>query len=101
MKLLAFTVYDEKAECFGNPFFVSAPGQATRMFADLSRDKQTTVGQHPEDFTLYQVGTWNNSEAKFDNLTTPKFICKATDSILTPTEMYSVPQAEKDRKETA
>lgn len=89
MKMLVFSVYDEKAEFFGNPFFVTAPGQATRMFADLSKDKQTTVGNHPEDFTLYQVGTWNNTEAKLDSLATPKFIAKATDSILDTGEIKS------------
>ncbi len=82
MKLLAFTVYDEKAECFGHPFFVSALGIATRMLATWSTNPDSMIAKHPGDFTLYQVGTWNDAEAKFDNLPTPKFIAKATDEML-------------------
>ncbi len=82
MKLLALTVYDEKAECFGHPFFVSAIGIATRHLANWTQNKESMIGQHPQDFTLYHIGYWNDSEAKFENFATPKFIAKATDSIL-------------------
>ncbi len=86
MKLLAFTIYDEKAECFAHPFFVSAIGIATRMLATWTQNPETMISKHPEDFTLYQVGTWNDAEAKFDNLGTPKFIAKATDTMITTNE---------------
>ncbi len=79
MKLLVFSVYDEKAEFFSNPFFVAATGIATRMIADLANDPSTTISKHPNDFTLYHVGNWNNTEAKFDNLATPKFIARASE----------------------
>ncbi len=85
MKLLALTVYDEKAECFGHPFFVSAIGIGTRMMATWVTNPDSIMEKHPNDFTLYQVGTWNDSEAKFENLATPKFICRATDSMLEST----------------
>ncbi len=87
MKLLAFTVYDEKAECFGHPFFVSAKGIATRYMADWVKNPDSIIGRHPEDFTLYEIGYWIDGEAKFENLTTPKFICKGTDQILDTAEV--------------
>ncbi len=82
MKLLAFTVYDEKAECFGHPFFVSAIGIATRFLTEWVHNENSMIGKHPGDFTLYQVGYWHDDKAKFENLDTPKFIAKGTDSIL-------------------
>lgn len=82
MKLLAYSVYDEKSECFGHPFFVSAIGIATRYLVEWTRNPDSMMAKHPEDFTLYQVGTWNDSEAKMESLATPKFIAKATDSML-------------------
>ncbi len=90
MKLIAFTLYDEKAECFAHPFFVSAIGLATRMLATWVKTPDTMISKHPEDFTLYHVGYWNDSEAKFENLKTPKFIAKATDSMLDDTP-FSAP----------
>ncbi len=87
MKLLAFTVYDEKAECFGHPFFVSAMGIATRYMAEWVNNENSMMGKHPEDFTMYQIGFWNDSEAKFENFGQPKFICKGTDSILSTGEI--------------
>ncbi len=89
MKLLAFTIYDEKAECFAHPFFVSAIGIATRMLATWTKNPDSMICKHPEDFTLYQVGTWNDAEAKFENLKTPKFVAKATDSMLDDTPFSS------------
>ncbi len=96
MKLLAFTIYDEKAECFAHPFFVSAIGIATRMLATWVSKTDSMIGQHPEDFTLYHVGTWNDNEAKFDNLNTPKFIAKATEYRQQEHEEFpkAIPQSE-------
>lgn len=79
MKLLAYTIYDEKAETFGHPFFVSIQGIAERHLSDWAQNPDSMIGRHPEDFTLYQIGTWNDSEAKLESLGTPKFIAKATE----------------------
>ncbi len=79
MKQLALSVYDDKAECFGHPFFTSAIGIATRMLAEWANNDQSIVGRHPEDFTLYQVGFWDDHAAKMESLDTPKFIAKANE----------------------
>ncbi len=79
MKQIALSVYDEKAECFGHPFFTSAIGIATRMLSEWATNDNSIVGKHPEDFTLYQVGTWDDHSAKMESLPTPKFIVKANE----------------------
>ncbi len=81
MKLLIFTIYDEKAQVFGTPFFTPAIGIASRMFSDLANNHDTTVGKHPEDYTLYHIGYYVDTGAQFENTTTPIFIGKATDYI--------------------
>lgn len=75
MKLLAFSIYDEKAEAFSNPFYSPADGLAARMFQDLCQNNQTTVGNHPTDFTLYRIGTFNTHSAELASHT-PVFIMK-------------------------
>ncbi len=81
MKMLAISIYDEKAECFGQPFFVPAIGIAARHFTDAVHNPESMMGKYPGDFTLYQIGYWNNNDSKFENLTAPKFIAKGTDYI--------------------
>ncbi len=98
MKLLAFTIYDEKAECYGHPFFVSAMGIATRMLSELVKNDNSMVGRHPEDFTLYHIGFWRDDEAKFENFATPKFVARATDSILDTGEVQ--PQLTEVKNDT-
>lgn len=54
-----FAVYDVKAESFGTPFFMQSTGLATRAFADLVNDSQTTVFRHPGDFKLVEIGEFD------------------------------------------
>lgn len=85
MKLLAFSVYDEKAESFATPFFLSSIGQATRIFGDMANDDKSQIGKHPEDYKLYQVGTWDYDKAIFTTIEPPRLISNAKDYIeITP-----------------
>lgn len=72
MILKIFTVYDSKAEAFLQPFLFSSTGQALRAFADSVADSNHQFARHPEDFTLFELGTYDDNGAKFDLLDTPK-----------------------------
>ena len=84
MKLLAFSVYDEKAECFGQPFFTSAVGIASRTFSEWANNKESMIGRHPGDFKLYHVGYWLDDKAAFDTNQTPQLIGCGTDYVIQP-----------------
>lgn len=84
MKLLIFTIYDEKIAAYGVPFFTPAIGSAARMFADLANDPNTAVGKHPEDYTLYHIGYYGDDGARVEANPTPVFVGKATDYIEPP-----------------
>lgn len=56
-----FTVYDSKAEYFGNPFFMQSVGEAIRGFQDVAVDMNTNIGRHPADFTLFHIGEFDNA----------------------------------------
>lgn len=62
----AFSVYDSKAASFSPPFFVPAVGVATRSFSDVANDPTTDICKHPEDYTLYSLGTFDSNLATFD-----------------------------------
>lgn len=60
MILSAYALLDEKAQAFSVPWFVASEGLALRALSDLVADNNTTVGRHPRDFVLYQVGTFDD-----------------------------------------
>nr|QJB21640.1 MAG: nonstructural protein [Microvirus sp.] len=66
MKLDIFSVFDAKAKTFCTPFFSSNISTATRAFAHAANDKTTDIGRYPSDFTLYHIGTFNDSDCEFD-----------------------------------
>ena len=72
MKLNAYTVYDSKIQAFKPPFYLSADGDALRAFGDTCNNKDTPLGQHPEDYTLFKLGEYDDKTALFEPLNTPK-----------------------------
>ena len=81
MKVLAFSVYDEKVQAFNAPFFCQAIGQASRSFGDLVNDPQTTIHKHPEDYSLYHVGSFDDGAALFESQTPPALVGRGSDYV--------------------
>lgn len=67
MKLLAFSLLDIKTGAYSTPFFFPHPGQAIRAVIDLARDMDTTVGRHPADYDLRQVGVFDDATGLFES----------------------------------
>lgn len=59
--LKVFTVYDSKAEAYLQPFFMHSKGQAVRMFQDLANDPQHQFFKYAADFTMFEIGTYDES----------------------------------------
>lgn len=81
MKLLVFSVFDDKAQVYGNPVFVNSRGVAIRSFADAVEDKNTSFAKHPSDFKLYLLGEFDNVSGKMDSLNTPEFVSHAVEFV--------------------
>lgn len=69
-----FTVYDEKAKLFGKIFFMDEIGEARRGFGDAVSDPKTGLHAHPEDYRLYQIGTYDVHTGKLTSLD-PLLLC--------------------------
>lgn len=63
MKIQIFTVYDEKAKAYLPPFFMNQEGQARRTFGDCINSDKHNFGQHPSDYTLFCLGTFEDDDA--------------------------------------
>ena len=90
MILKAFAIYDEKSESYSPPFFQQATGLATRMFQDLANDNQSRISKHPTDFTLYQIGTFDDHSAVLTS-DQPVFLGKASEFIESHIPLKAVP----------
>lgn len=66
MKMLAFSIRDVKAECFTQPFFAQAKGQAIRGFADAVNDGKSDYARHPADYTLFHIGSFDDQTGAFE-----------------------------------
>lgn len=58
-----FSVYDNKAEAFCNPFFMENKSTAIRSFTYAANDKTIDIGKYPEDYTLFYMGEFNDADA--------------------------------------
>lgn len=69
MILQIFTIHDQKANAFLPPWFLPLEPMAIRVFADCVNDPQHQFCKHPEDYTLFRLGTFNdeNAEIKLEN----------------------------------
>lgn len=58
-----FTVYDSKAEAYLTPFFMSTSGEAIRAFSDSVKNRESAINKHPEDYTLFEIGLFDETAA--------------------------------------
>lgn len=79
--MMVFAVYDSAAEAYGLPFFLKSTGEAVRSFQDATNDPKSQLSKHPADFTLFEIGRYNELQASFDLLVTPKSLGKAIEYV--------------------
>lgn len=69
MKLFIVAIRDIKTNLFGQPIPVRALGEAIRSFEDQcgGRGNDNMLKNHPEDFELYQLATYDETTGEFVN----------------------------------
>lgn len=68
MKLKCFSVYDDKAHAYITPFFLPETDLALRTFSDCVNDPNHQWGKHPEDYTLFGLGSFDVLSGKLSAL---------------------------------
>lgn len=71
MKRLLFAVRDRVALVYMAPFLEVTEAAALRAFSDAAADQQTQLSKHPEDFDLYHLGSFDDSDGAFEILERP------------------------------
>lgn len=71
MKTNVYSVFDSKAAVYGTPFFMPNDNMAIRAFSDLVNGPENMISKHPEDFSLFVVGTFDDQLAKLEGRIAP------------------------------
>ena len=89
MKHKIFTVHDVAADAFATPFVQKTTGLAIRSFAQACQDENTQLHQHPSDYTLFQIGEFDEDTGEITPCT-PFSVAKALDYAQTSTQLKAV-----------
>lgn len=81
MEKQVFSLHDEKANAYTQPFFMDQKGQALRALDGIVNSPDSNVNKYPQDFKLYKLGTFNDWDGVLTSLATPELIANATDFV--------------------
>lgn len=79
MKLVIVAVRDSAMDAYARPFFVPNTATAVRSFKDEVQNEQSPMSKHPEDYALWELGTFEEDDGKFENLPSPRQLVRAMD----------------------
>ena len=74
-----FTVYDDAAAAYLQPFFCPTVAVALRSFTEVSNQKDHVFFKYAHQYTLFQLGEFDDTTAIFQFLPTPVALCKASE----------------------
>lgn len=76
-----FTVHDSKASAYLPPFYMRNSGEAIRAFETTAKDPSTQFNKYPKDFTLFEIGSWDEENGQITMLQHPKLLINAAEFI--------------------
>lgn len=78
--LLAFTLLDTKSGIHMPPYFAVNESLGLRVLKDIVDNQESIVARHPDDFSLYLVGTYNETSGEILPVER-KFVCHANELV--------------------
>lgn len=76
-----FSVFDNAAKAFYPPFYQRSTAEAIRSFSDSVRDTKHVFCAHPEDYTLFEVGAFDDSNCQLVGLDPPHRVMLAVEVV--------------------
>nr|QJB18885.1 MAG: nonstructural protein [Microvirus sp.] len=82
--LTIVSVKDRAVDAYNRPFYVPTLGAAIRSFTDEVNRKDSEMQSHPEDYDLYEMGTFCDQTGTFlpPDGGIPRVISRAQDLII-------------------
>jgi hypothetical protein len=78
------SVKDRAIDAYGRPFVVPTTGAAVRSFTDEVNRKESEMNGHPEDYDLYEMGTFCDQTGTFlpPDGGVPRVLTRAQDVVI-------------------
>lgn len=99
-----YSVYDEKAAAYLPTFNAPTAGAAIRMIMDALGDPEHMLSKHAQDYTLYQLASFDNEAGDFANdkkvLMTILEIKATLPQLLIETQQYTITKEALEYLET-
>jgi len=95
--LKAFAVYDVKAEAYGAPMFIATEGIALRSWAAACTSPKSPFAEHPTDYKLFEIGSWDPRTGRLESLVQPRFLA----DVVTGSPVERVPSEPRILNEVA
>ena len=80
MRVFAYAVFDTASGVYDRPFFMHSDGVAMRSFGDAVVGNDSVVGKHPEDFTLFRIGEFDDNKGILKG-ESPVCLCTALEMV--------------------
>lgn len=91
-----YALYDSAINAFMTPFFVVNDGAAIRSISDaVNSEQENNLKNHPEQFTLFRLGEYNDKNATVEMEQAPKQVAAAVELINDNKPRYSNIDMEK------
>lgn len=71
MLVKLFCIYDSKVSTWSSPLPFKHSGDALRWFIERVNSKDNNIGKYPSDFTLFEIGCFNESTGILEQLKAP------------------------------
>lgn len=69
-----YCVYDAKTNVYGPPFFAHNDGHAVRMLSDDVTEGKSLIARHPEDYSLWVVGSFDDNKGVVESVPASRVI---------------------------
>lgn len=66
MKFNIYSVYDVKACAYARPLYLRSKEELFAAIYETAKEKSTGFYKHPEDYTVYELGTFDELTAKIE-----------------------------------
>ncbi len=76
-----FAVFDSKSASYGNLIVVPTKGIAIRSFSDVCANVESPVGKHPEDYSLFHIGTYDPNPGLLKAINPPVLVVSASSMV--------------------
>lgn len=81
MLFTVFSIYDSAIATWLPPIYSRNKGEMLRNFSDAVQDTSSNLAKHPGDYSLFELGTFDDDKCVFSLLKAPVRLCIAIDFV--------------------